>query len=200
MLRRVWREGWYGPARMIVSPNHGPRPDGVVPWLLVLHSISLPAGEYGGDAIERLFTNRLDPQAHPSFPEIAELRVSAHFVIRRDGALWQFVDCDRRAWHAGRSIWRGVPQCNDHSIGIELEGLEGTTFAAAQYPVLVRLVRALARRYPLREVVGHQHIAPDRKGDPGSGFEWERLVRGLGWPRERFAPWSDGGPGTFPRD
>lgn len=200
MRRQVWHEGWYRPARVIPSPNHGPRPDATVPWLLVLHSISLPAGEYGGDAIERLFTNRLDPQAHPSFAALEGLQVSAHFVIRRNGALWQFVSCDRRAWHAGRSRWRGLEQCNDHSIGIELEGLEGTPFAVAQYPVLVRLVRALARHYPLREVVGHEHIAPDRKGDPGAGFDWVQLARGLGWPRDRFAPWSVASPGTFPRD
>ena len=200
MLRQVWREGWYRPARVIESPNHGPRPAGTVPWLLVLHSISLPAGEYGGDAIERLFTNRLDPQAHPGFAALEGLQVSAHFVIRRHGALVQFVGCDRRAWHAGRSCWRGLGQCNDFSIGIEIEGLEGTPFAAAQYPVLVRLVRALARRYPLREVVGHEHIARGRKGDPGAGFDWPKLVRGLGWSRHRFAPWSHEGPGTFPRD
>ena len=200
MRRRVWQQGWWKPAIACPSPNHGARPAGVVPWLVVLHSISLPAGHYGGDAIERLFLNRLDSLAHPSFGVLEGLEVSAHFVIRRNGQLVQFVDCGRRAWHAGRSCWRGIDNCNDHSIGIELEGLEGDAFDARQYPVLARLLRSLARRYPLREVVGHEHVAPGRKHDPGPGFDWPRLVRLLGWPRSRFAPWCGAGTGTFPRD
>lgn len=197
MLRRVWTEGWWRPARVRLSPNHGERPAGVQVWMVVLHSISLPPGVYGGDAIERLFMNRLEAHAHPAFAPLEGLQVSAHFVIRRDGRVLQFVSCDRRAWHAGRSVWRGVANCNDHSIGIELEGLEGERFELPQYLALTRLIRALARRYPLREVVGHEHIAPDRKRDPGTGFDWPALVRGLGWPQRRFAPWAE--IGTFPR-
>ncbi len=143
--------------------------------LLVIHSISLPPGEYGGDAIERLFTNRLDWGAHAYFETIRGIEVSAHFVIRRDGELIQFVSCDRRAWHAGRSCWRGRDDCNDFSIGVELEGLEGEHFEAAQYAALATLARALARRYPIEAVAGHEHVAPGRKGDPGAGFEWPRL-------------------------
>ena len=158
---------------------------------MVLHSISLPPGVYGGDAIERLFSNRLDPDAHPSFAPIADLKVSAHFVLRRDGALAQFVSCDRRAWHAGASSWRGRPGCNDWSVGIELEGLEGEAFDDRQYPVLVRLIQALARRYPITGVAGHEHVAPGRKHDPGAGFDWARLQAALDWPRPAFAPWAD---------
>lgn len=179
-----WRRGWWSGAARIVSPNHGPRPEGTAIELVVLHSISLPPGEYGGDAIERLFTNRLDPDAHPYFATLRGLEVSAHFVVRRDGRLQQFVSCERRAWHAGRSRWRGRENCNDYSVGIELEGLEGECFEAPQYAVLGALLATLARRYPLRAVAGHEHVAPGRKADPGAGFDWAR-VRGLpctaGW-------------------
>ena len=191
MRRAVWNQGWLASARSCPSPNQGQRPDGVKPWLVVLHSISLPPGVYGGDAIERLFTNRLDASSDPAFAGLDGLQVSAHFVIRRTGRLEQYVSCDRRAWHAGKSVWRGLPNCNDHSIGIELEGLEGHTFDARQYPVLVDLIRRLARRYPVRDVVGHEHVAPGRKGDPGAGFDWLHLARRLGWPHERLAPWAD---------
>ena len=190
MRRAVWHQGWLCGVRRFPSPNHGPRPEGLRPWLVVLHSISLPPGVYGGDAIERLFTNRLDAGAHAAFDGLAGLEVSAHFVIRRSGRLEQYVSCDRRAWHAGQSVWRGLKNCNDHSIGIELEGLEGHAFDARQYPVLVGLIQRLARHYPLREVVGHEHVAPGRKGDPGAGFDWQHLARHLKWPRERFAPWA----------
>ncbi len=155
--------------------------------LVVLHSISLPPGEYGGDAIERLFTNRLDGGEHPYFQSLVGLEVSAHFVVRRDGDLLQFVSCDRRAWHAGVSAWRGRANCNDWSIGIELEGLEGEVFDDRQYPVLARLIQASAKRYPVREVVGHEHVAPGRKHDPGTGFDWPRLRESLGWPAAAFA-------------
>jgi AmpD protein len=147
--------------------------------LVVLHSISLPPGVYGGDAIEQLFTNRLDWGAHPYYHGIRGLRVSAHFLVRRDGALLQFVSCEQRAWHAGRSAWRGREDCNRHSIGIELEGLEGNTFEPAQYMQLARLLRALAARYPIDEVVGHEDVAPGRKSDPGAGFDWLRLRKQL---------------------
>lgn len=182
-----WRAGWWSVARRIDSPHFGMRPPGVAVELVVLHSISLPPGEYGGDAIERLFTNRLDCREHPSFEALAGLEVSAHFVIRRDGGVQQFVSCDRRAWHAGVSSWQGRANCNDWSIGIELEGLEGEAFDARQYPVLARLVAAAARRYPLKQVAGHEHVAPGRKHDPGAGFEWLRLRALLGWPAAAFA-------------
>lgn len=170
-----WHAGWWSAARHCRSPNFGPRPAGTTVSLLVIHSISLPPGEYGGDAIERLFTNRLDWGAHAYFETIRGVEVSAHFVIHRDGGLLQFVSCDRRAWHAGRSSWRGRDDCNDFSIGVEFEGLEGEPFEAAQYAALATLARALARRYPIEAVAGHEHVAPGRKGDPGAGFDWPRL-------------------------
>lgn len=184
-----WRSGWWSAARRATSPNQGPRPAAAEVELVVLHSISLPPGGFGGDAVERLFTNRLDPLAHPSFATLAGLKVSAHFLLRRDGELIQFVSCDRRAWHAGESIWRGRPDCNDWSIGIELEGLEGEPFDEHQYPLLARLIGVLAARYPIREIAGHEHVAPGRKRDPGAGFDWPRLRSMLGWPKTAFAPW-----------
>lgn len=154
---------------------------------MLLHSISLPPGEYGGDAIERLFTNRLDWDAHPYYAAIRGLRVSAHFLLRRDGRMLQFVSCEQRAWHAGASVWRERENCNHYSIGIELEGLEGGPFDDAQYAALARLLRALALRYPIAEVVGHEDVAPGRKADPGAGFDWERLRRLLRRRRPRIA-------------
>jgi len=157
--------------------------------LVVLHSISLPPGQFGGDDVERFFTNRLDTNAHPYYEALRGVRVSAHFFIRRDGRVLQFVSCDQRAWHAGESSWGGRAQCNDFSIGIELEGLEGGRFDAAQYTALARLLRSLVQRYPLIEqVVGHEHIAPGRKADPGPGFEWARVCRCARWPAHRHAP------------
>ena len=172
-----WRDGWWRHARACPSPNFGPRPAGAAVTLAVVHSISLPPGEYGGDAIERLFTNTLDCDAHPYYERLRGLEVSAHFVIRRDGELLQFVSADARAWHAGQSSWRGRGNCNDWSLGIELEGLEGERFETAQYARLATLLAALARRHPLAEVVGHEHVAPGRKHDPGPGFDWPRLAR-----------------------
>ena len=142
-----------------------------------MHSISLPPGVYGGDAIERFFTNRLDPAGHPYFAGLAGVAVSAHFLVRRDGEVVQFVSVRDRAWHAGDSVWRGVPNCNDYSLGIELEGLEGQGFEAAQYRAAARLLRHAAQVWPVAEVVGHEHVAPGRKADPGGGFDWPRLVR-----------------------
>jgi N-acetyl-anhydromuramoyl-L-alanine amidase len=181
-----WRDGWWSAARACPSPNFGPRPTGAVVSLAIVHSISLPPGTYGGDAIERLFTNRLDWAAHPYFETIRGLEVSAHFVVRRDGELLQFVSCDARAWHAGRSCWRGRDNCNDWSIGIELEGLEGSVFTPAQYRQLARLLRVLSARYPLEEVVGHEHVAPGRKADPGPGFDWPGLRGALRRRRPRL--------------
>lgn len=154
--------------------------------LIVLHSISLPPGQYGGDAVQRLFTNTLDWNAHPYFKSIEGLQVSAHFYVRRDGELWQFVSCDDRAWHAGVSHYCGRDNCNDFSIGIELEGLEGDRFDAAQYETLTRLCAALALRYPVRQIAGHEHIAPGRKADPGPGFQWRELQARLDWPARYF--------------
>lgn len=162
--------------RQVDSPNHDARPAGAEPSLLVIHSISLPPGEHGGDAIERLFTNRLDPQAHPYFRQIAALRVSAHFLVRRDGELVQFVPVGRRAWHAGASRWRGRSRGNDFSVGIELEGTDSGPFEAAQYAALARLSRALRAVLPLRHSAGHSDLAPGRKTDPGSGFDWRRFL------------------------
>ncbi|HEX6723529.1 MAG TPA: 1,6-anhydro-N-acetylmuramyl-L-alanine amidase AmpD [Burkholderiaceae bacterium] len=188
--RAAWRDGWWWRATPIESPNHSARPDPTDVSLVVVHSISLPPGEYGGDAIERLFTNTLDWDAHPYFQSIRGLRVSAHFVIRRSGKLLQFVSCGRRAWHAGSSQWRGRDNCNDYSIGIELEGLEGRRFESAQYTQLAALLRSLARRYAIDAVVGHEHVAPGRKHDPGRAFDWARLARALRWSSARvpFAP------------
>ena len=175
----IWQGGWWSAAQVCRSPNFGPRPEGAEVTLVVVHSISLPPGDYGGDAIERLFTNRLDPAAHPSFESLRGLQVSAHFVIRREGELIQFVSCDDRAWHAGRSAWQGRQNCNDWSIGIELEGLEGRTFELAQYQQLARVLRVLVMHYPIDEVVGHEHVATGRKFDPGPGFDWSLLRRVL---------------------
>jgi AmpD protein len=186
-MTRGWRDGWFAGATRIESPNFGARPDGVDVTLVVLHSISLPPGEYGGDAVERLFTNRLDWHAHPYFQAIRGAAVSAHFFIRRDATLQQFVSCDARAWHAGASNWRGRAGCNDYSIGVELEGLEGTSFAPVQYRCLVSLLRALRREYAaIDAVVGHEHIAPGRKHDPGAGFDWAALRRRLRWSTITF--------------
>lgn len=184
----AWSDGWWRDARHCPSPNFGPRPEGLEIDLVVLHSISLPPGQYGGDAIERLFLNRLDWDTHPYYRQIRGLQVSAHFLVRRNGETVQFVSCDARAWHAGRSQWHGRDNCNDFSIGIELEGLEGDTFDAAQYTALRPLLSALRERYPLRAVAGHEHVAAGRKIDPGPGFDWAALQAALGWPRAMFAP------------
>lgn len=176
----LWRGGWYRFARHLPSPNHGARPLAAAVDLMVLHSISLPPGEYGGDAVQRLFTNQLDWNEHPYYQSIEGLQVSSHFFVQRTGELWQFVSCDDRAWHAGVSSYRGRTNCNDDSIGIELEGLEGQTFAGPQYETLASLGAALLQRYPIRHVAGHEDVAPGRKFDPGAGFDWARLQRELG--------------------
>lgn len=182
----LWQDGWYRFARRLASPNHGPRPAGAQVDLIVVHSISLPPGEYGGDQVQQLFTNTLDWNAHPYFKGIEGITVSSHFYIRRGGELWQFVSCDERAWHAGASTYRGRADCNDDSIGIELEGLEGERFEPAQYEALAALCAALAQRYPVQHVAGHEHIAPGRKRDPGAGFDWRLLQQSLAWPQQYF--------------
>ena len=172
-------EGWLSGVRRVASPNCDERPAGSEISLLVVHSISLPPGEYGGGAIEQLFTNRLDPAAHSYFGEIAGLKVSAHFLVRRDGALTQFVPTKLRAWHAGASSWRGRSACNDFSIGVELEGTDDAPFEGAQYRQLATLIRNLREELPLRDIAAHSDIAPGRKTDPGPGFDWPRLLAAL---------------------
>jgi len=162
----------------IPSPNCDERPAGADIELIVIHAISLPPGEFGGPGIEQLFMNRLDPGAHPYYAGIAGARVSAHFLVRRDGAIIQFVPCAMRAWHAGVSSWRGRSHCNDFSIGIELEGADDVPFESAQYEALAHLIRALTDTYPIAAMAGHSDIAPGRKTDPGGYFDWDRL-RGL---------------------
>jgi AmpD protein len=171
-------EGQAAGVAFVASPHCDARPAGCAIDLLVLHHISLPPGEFGGPGIVALFTNRLDPAAHPYYSTVAGMRVSAHFLIRRDGRLLQFVPCAARAWHAGESSWKGRAQCNDYSIGVELEGTGATPFTAAQYRQLARLTLALKARYPIRDIVGHSDIAPGRKTDPGPRFDWARY-RGL---------------------
>ena len=186
--QKGWHEGWLASARRCPSPNIGTRPAGAAIDLVVIHSISLPPGQYGGNEVQRFFTNTLDWDAHPWFSQIRGLQVSAHFYIRRSGELWQFAPVQARAWHAGASSHAGRPKCNDNSIGIELEGLEGGLFENAQYATLAALCRALAAVCPIRAVAGHEHIAPGRKHDPGSGFDWPRLRRELDDLSWRFPP------------
>ena len=175
--------GLIAPARLCLSPNRDERPRGVVPQLIVLHNISLPPGEFGGDEIEALFMNELDWDAHPYFVEIRGLEVSAHLLVRRDGALIQFVPFTERAWHAGDSCFRGRTECNDFSIGIELEGEDETAYDERQYEVLVAVIQATCHAYPdisARQLAGHCDVAPGRKSDPGPAFEWLRLYDALG--------------------
>lgn len=180
------RHGWYQPARWLSSPNYNQRPAQAVVDLIVVHSISLPPGVFEGDAIERLFTNTLDWDAHPYFDSIRGLEVSAHFLIHRDGQVVQFVSTDERAWHAGVSCYAGRSARNDDSIGIELEGLEGGLFTPAQYAALGSLCVALRQYHPITDIAGHEDIAPGRKHDPGAGFDWQQLRQRLQWPAGMF--------------
>ena len=186
--RPLWHQGWYRFARPLASPNVGPRPAEVPVDLIVVHAISLPPGEFGHGHVQQLFTNQLDWDAHPYFQSIRGLQVSAHFFISRTGELWQFVSGDERAWHAGASAYRGRGNCNDHSIGIELEGLEGGLFEPTQYDSLTALCAALLQQYPVAHIAGHEHIAPGRKQDPGAGFDWSQLQTSLGLPDAWFPP------------
>ena len=183
----LWKDGWYRCARILASTNFGPRPQDANIDLVVVHCISLPPGEYGNQQVQRLFTNQLDWDAHPYFQGIRGLQVSAHFFISRLGELWQFVSCDARAWHAGQSSYKGRSDCNDNSIGIELEGVEGNSFEAPQYETLSALCAALMLQYPVAHVAGHEHIAPGRKTDPGVGFNWLQLQQSMAFP-DRFFP------------
>ncbi len=181
-----WQGGWNRVARWMPSPNFGPRPAQVAVDLIVLHCISLPPGTYGGPQVQALFTNQLDWEQHPYFKGIEGLQVSAHFYIQRTGEVWQFVSCDDRAWHAGVSKYLGRSNCNDYSIGIELEGVEGGLFEAAQYESLAALCPSLCQRYPIAHIAGHEHIAPGRKTDPGPGLDWNLLQKTLGLPARCF--------------
>lgn len=165
--------GWLSGVKRIASPNHDNRPLKQPISLLVIHSISLPPDQFGGPGVRQLFTNTLDCSEHPYYEQLSGLRVSAHFLITRDGRITQFVACSSRAWHAGVSEWQGRARCNDFSIGIELEGSDNVPFEAVQYLSLSRLTRRLLRRYPIRDIVGHADIAPGRKTDPGPHFDWQ---------------------------
>lgn len=172
------KQGIVNDARHVPSPNYDERPDALIPELLVIHSISLPPGKFGGPYIDQLFTNQLDSSEHPYFQEISHLRVSSHALIRRDGELVQYVPFHRRAWHAGISNYCGRKQCNDFSIGIELEGTDDQPFEDIQYQQLTNLIRALWRSYPeipKDAITGHSDIAPGRKTDPGPLFDWKKL-------------------------
>lgn len=169
---------WVDQARKVPSPNFNARPDPEDISLVVIHNISLPPEEFGGPQVEAFFQNRLDPSEHPYFEEIRDLKVSSHFLIRRDGELVQFVACDQRAWHAGVSRWRDRDNCNDFALGIELEGADHIPFEDAQYRSLRALLDALIAHYPRLSndaITGHEHIAPGRKTDPGPAFDWTRL-------------------------
>jgi len=168
-------DAWLIQARRVVSPNSDQRPDDQTPSLIVVHAISLPPEEFGGRGIEQLFTNTLNPAAHPYYEGIYQLRVSAHFLIRRDGELVQFVATSDRAWHAGVSVWRGRERCNDFSIGVELEGCDSLPFEQTQYARLAELVKCLQQRYTIEDIVGHSEIAPGRKTDPGPFFDWTQF-------------------------
>lgn len=183
---QAWQHGWWHHAHTCPSPNYDARPANAQIDLIVIHSISLPPGEYGGAYIQHLFTNQLDWNAHPYFASIRNLRVSAHFVINRNGSTTQYVSCNQRAWHAGQSCWRGRTRCNDDSIGIELEGLDGQTFTPAQYHALQQLACAIAQHYPICHIAGHEHIAPTRKTDPGAGFDWQLFQSTTQLPKAWF--------------
>ncbi len=162
-------------AQLIASPNFDARPQAEI-CLIVIHNISLPPNQYGGNGIIELFTNELDPDEHPYYAEIYTRKVSAHFLIRRDGALVQFVSCLERAWHAGASNWQGRERCNDFSVGIELEGSDFEAFEPAQYQTLKKLITSISNAYPIQAIVGHSDIAPGRKTDPGPYFSWLEIV------------------------
>lgn len=166
-------------AQFIASPNHDGYPNDALPSLLIIHNISLPPFQYGGNGVAQLFTNQLNPNEHSYYASIAALRVSAHFFVRRTGELIQFVPTTRRAWHAGISCFEGRAVCNDFSIGIEMEGCDTEAYEAIQYLTLSHLIKALAPHFPLKAITGHQHVAPVRKTDPGPFFDWPRLAANI---------------------
>lgn len=168
-------------AQWCASPNFNARPDNEIS-LLVIHNISLPPAEFGGGFVHELFKNQLDPKVHPYFSEIADLKVSAHLLIERQGKITQFVEFNQRAWHAGQSCYQGRKNCNDFSIGIELEGTDTLAYTQAQYEALIKTTKALMQTYPTitpSRITGHEHIAPKRKTDPGTAFDWQVFFQGL---------------------
>lgn len=182
-------DGWVEGARRLPSPNYNQRPKACIVDLLVIHNISLPPGHFGGPFVDRLFCNQLDPAGHPYFAAIAGLTVSSHLFVNRLGRLTQYVDLRERAWHAGASSFQGVPDCNDYSIGIELEGADDIAYSSRQYGALARVVAALVEAYPgisRDRIVGHCDVAPGRKSDPGPAFDWRRLFRNL----EQLGAWA----------
>lgn len=174
---RFNEDGWLAQtqAQTIASPNFDARPNACAVDMIVIHNISLPPYQYGGDGIVQLFTNQLNPDEHPYYAEIYTRKVSAHFLIRRDGSLIQFVSCSDRAWHAGISEWKGRERCNDFSVGIELEGCDVEAFEPLQYTTLTRLIKSIKSHYPITHIVGHSDIAPGRKTDPGPYFDWNMI-------------------------
>lgn len=188
---KISKNGWLYPGPGIQrrpSPNFNKRPDPSDITLLVIHNISLPPGEFGTPYVRDLFLNQIQLDAHPWFENLAGLKVSAHFLITRKGRITQFVSCNDRAWHAGVSLFNGREQCNDFSIGIELEGTDDRPYTKRQYDVLATLTANLRTRYPLDAVRGHCHIAPDRKTDPGSSFDWNRYANQANWDRQALPP------------
>ncbi len=184
-------DGWLRGVRQVRSPNADSRPAGVEIDLIVVHGISLPPGEFGGSAIDDLFCNCLEPTAHPYYRDIAAIRVSSHALIARDGRITQYVPFHKRAWHAGQSSYQGRDACNDFSVGIELEGCDDIAYAEPQYQALAQLVKSLRREYPSlihAPVVGHEHIAPGRKTDPGPAFNWQRLTAMIGAESSQSSP------------
>ncbi len=175
-------EGYLDSAHFIPSPNFDQRPQGIEISLLVIHNISLPPNQYGGDGVIQLFTNQINPDEHPCYQELVNLKVSSHFFIRRDGSIIQFVPCNQRAWHAGESNWQGKTRCNDFSIGIELEGCDTESFTEQQYSALTPLTLALQDTYPITDITGHADIAPGRKTDPGPYFEWLKFFQAIKKP------------------
>jgi len=172
-------QGWFSGLQQVPSPNFDLRPSNMPICLLVIHSISLPPNEFGGNGVKQLFTNSLNHEEHPYYEQLRGLKVSSHFFIRRNGEIVQFVSCLHRAWHAGQSLWQGRKRCNDFSIGIEMEGSDFVPYEDLQYRKLVYLTRRLQHTFRFREIVGHSDVAPERKTDPGPFFDWHRYLKSL---------------------
>ena len=188
---KIGKDGWLYPGpniRRCPSPNFNKRPDPSGISLLVIHNISLPPGEFGTPYVKDLFLNRIQLDAHPWFACLAGLKVSAHFLINRTGVVTQFVSCLDRAWHAGVSVFQEREQCNDFSIGIELEGTDTVPYTKRQYASLTKLTASLRAKYPLEHVRGHCHIAPERKTDPGESFKWGHYARLASWHDRALPP------------
>lgn len=168
-------DGWYSECKQLSSPNFNSRPKNIPEYIIVIHSISLPPGIYNNNYIEDFFLNQLDTNAHPYFLQIKDLKVSTHFLIKRNGGLIQFVSCNDRAWHAGDSSYQGTENCNDFSIGIELEGDDKTPYENDQYIKLIELLECLKKEYNVHDIVGHSDISPNRKTDPGPLFDWKKI-------------------------